>query len=348
MFGLIIRTSFFLLKELLNFIFYSIIVSFVVWVADTINFLLFFIFKGYVQFFIQKIKLLYLYVVDWRILPENSNFIYYKRIITQGWNKYSEVIKNYNLRTLSGWINFIDNFFGFFLYHITIFLPLVLFLYKIILPWMIYINFLYEYQDDLLWLVFYMGWDGKDYTVFADWEFIQSNNVWLGLLTLFIEHYNLYPYSSEILFMVFLSIYIFKVANIYVFIEYVNKKYWYKTINTNWNLYTYRKILKRNFCKKSKFTLFFQKSLMQQLYLYANYLVYLIQARTVLLDSLVVFVKKVYMFIIYFACHEKIKLFKISIKFWLGGFFIFWRPLFKRLSYFGYYRTNQTKWFWYK
>lgn len=348
MFGLIFRTSFFLLKELLMFIFYSIIVSFIVWIADTIIFLLFPIFKCHVQIFVNKIKLLYLYVVEWRTLPENSNFVFYKRIITQSWNKCCGVIKNYNLKTLSGWVNFIDNFFGFFLYHITIFLPSILFLYKIILPWMLYIKFLYEYQNYLLWLVFYMSWDGKDYTAFADWEFIQLNSVGLGLLMLFIEYYKLYLYSSEILFTTLLSVYCLKVANTYIFIEYIYRKYWYQTINTHWSLYVYRKTLKANSCKNSKFTLLFQKSLIQQLYLYANYLVYLIQARIVLFDFLIVFVKKVYTFIIYFASHETIKLFKMSVKFWFGGFFIFWRPLFKRLSYFGYYRTNQTKWFWYK
>ena len=54
--------------------------------------------------------------------------------------------------------------------------------------------------------------------------------------------------------------------------------------------------------------------------------------------------KKIILFLYYFK-YRHIKL-SISVYFkkHLSSFFIFWKPLFKKTSYFGYFRSNRSKW----
>lgn len=54
--------------------------------------------------------------------------------------------------------------------------------------------------------------------------------------------------------------------------------------------------------------------------------------------------KKIYTFLVYFKYKYIVITYKIISKKYFNTFFILWRPLFKKTSYFGYYRSNRSKW----
>ena len=62
-----------------------------------------------------------------------------------------------------------------------------------------------------------------------------------------------------------------------------------------------------------------------------------------LLNLVYVIFKKFYNFI-YIKTFVFLKSLEIFFNFYLKNIFIIWRPLFKKWSYFGYYRINRSKW----
>lgn len=54
--------------------------------------------------------------------------------------------------------------------------------------------------------------------------------------------------------------------------------------------------------------------------------------------------KKIYLFFIHFKYFKEKKMISNFFKKLNNLFFIFWRPLFKKFSYFGFYRSNRSKW----
>lgn len=55
------------------------------------------------------------------------------------------------------------------------------------------------------------------------------------------------------------------------------------------------------------------------------------------------FFKKIYNFI-YIKLFVFLKSFLTFLNLYIKNIFIIWRPLFKKWSYFGYFRTNRSKW----
>lgn len=63
-----------------------------------------------------------------------------------------------------------------------------------------------------------------------------------------------------------------------------------------------------------------------------------------LLNLIKVEFKKLILFLIKFRFAVDIFTWKHFIKKRTGVFFVIWRPIFKKWSYLGYYRSNQSKW----
>lgn len=61
-------------------------------------------------------------------------------------------------------------------------------------------------------------------------------------------------------------------------------------------------------------------------------------------NSVIVNFKKIFTYLIYFRNKAYIDFANIFFKKFSNKFFIIWRPLFKKFSYFGYYRANRSKW----
>ena len=55
-------------------------------------------------------------------------------------------------------------------------------------------------------------------------------------------------------------------------------------------------------------------------------------------------INKIYTFFVYFKYFFFMLTLKILWRGFSSKFLIIWRPLFKKLSYFGYYRANRSKW----
>ena len=75
-----------------------------------------------------------------------------------------------------------------------------------------------------------------------------------------------------------------------------------------------------------------------------KYYLFLLKKPSILLNFLKNTFKQIYLFTIHFKYKFTIGTFKIIFRDLLSFFSLSWRPLFKKFSYFGYYRSNRSKW----
>lgn len=78
--------------------------------------------------------------------------------------------------------------------------------------------------------------------------------------------------------------------------------------------------------------------------LLSKYIILFIKTPNFLLNYMINIFKKVYVFIIFFKYRNLLNFIKIIFKKCFSNSFLLWRPLFKKTSYFGYYRSNRSKW----
>ena len=75
-----------------------------------------------------------------------------------------------------------------------------------------------------------------------------------------------------------------------------------------------------------------------------KYILFLLKTPNYFLNYFLNNLKKIYVYLVYF----KYKFLKdthfMLIKKYFNRYFLIWRPLFKKFSYFGYYRSNRSKW----
>lgn len=106
------------------------------------------------------------------------------------------------------------------------------------------------------------------------------------------------------------------------------------------------------FCTKSSLLLGTTNSSQRTSKFYKNVFLFYLYVKLfttrvqILLNLLIIILKKYFLHYFGFVVKLKITLFKSFIFQLTKVFFIFWRPLFKKLSYFGLFRTYRTKWFW--
>ena len=75
-----------------------------------------------------------------------------------------------------------------------------------------------------------------------------------------------------------------------------------------------------------------------------KFLLFLIKTPNYMLNYVLISFKKIYTFLVYFKNKFYIDSSFIFLRRYFSKYFIIWRPLFKKFSYFGYYRSNRSKW----
>lgn len=75
-----------------------------------------------------------------------------------------------------------------------------------------------------------------------------------------------------------------------------------------------------------------------------KYFLILVKTPSFFTNVIVNKIRKFFIFTVYFRHQLTILSYKIIFGWFFRKFFIVWRPLFKKFSYFGYYRSNRSKW----
>ena len=168
--------------------------------------------------------------------------------------------------------------------------------------------------------------------------FNQKYYIWVSIN--FFKFYS-YDYSSYRHF-IYLYIFVFLYL-VRLFVYFIIK------IDLVSNYFKNNKI--NTFIKSNNFTFFTQKlwnntKVYKNLFLLFTYMKLFLSKIKLLFNYVHILFKKVFLHYFGFVIKSDTTLFKSCTYHMFKFFFIFWRPLFKKLSYFGLFKSYRSKWFW--
>lgn len=323
--------------ELLSFVFYKPIYYLLYILINLITIIVVRFILTYLFVLYDNVVLFWEYL-NWRKKPNNSNFIIYKRFKDYVVEKINFMLKDNNYKKSSGWLALLDDLLS---HHLnTIGALIVIGMYISIIYYISIVLYMHGFFFYVKAAFLYRSVFWKDVFRLKSFdEFVSFFGSYLG-----ISPKTLCLLGCFIFFVLFRAL---RLSYIQYFPKFVTIKY-FEEVEIKWADYKYFRILIKNYNKELKFSLYFEKELFEHIKFYGEYLKLIFKSGLIFLDFMIISVKKFYIFVIHFVWHEQLKLLKISCKYWFRNYLIFWKPLFKRVSYFGYYRSNRSKWLWYK
>lgn len=147
-------------------------------------------------------------------------------------------------------------------------------------------------------------------------------------------YFNFFNYRCSLYLIFFLLLYLFKFISKISFVSnYLHNNPIKNFIKSNGD-----DTINLSLKDKSKFY--------KNMFLFLSFIKFFLTQVKLLLNYLSILFKKVILHYFGFVIKSNITLFKSCLFYVTKTFFIFWRPLFKKLSYFGLFRSYRTKWFW--